>query len=82
MLPFMPRPPRLPVLRRRNVVLVVLFDGRGQMLPQHRDAAAPANPGRWGLFEGAVEPGESPGEALVREATRNGATRRTPSMIH
>jgi 8-oxo-dGTP pyrophosphatase MutT (NUDIX family) len=49
-----------------SVALIVLEDGR--YLLQHRDQIPGIfYPGHWGLFGGAVEPGESPGAALRRE---------------
>jgi ADP-ribose pyrophosphatase YjhB (NUDIX family) len=47
-------------------------------LLQLRDAAAPTYPGRWGLFGGHVEPGESPQHALWRELREELAF--TPAM--
>ena len=40
----------------------------GRMLLQHRTEDAPVHPGEHGLFGGSLEPEESPGEALAREA--------------
>ena len=39
----------------------------GTVLLHKRDAQAPVNPGRWGLFGGAVEKGEEPLQAWLRE---------------
>lgn len=46
---------------------LVIHDGRGRFLLQHRDDFAPTFPGMHGLFGGALEPGEIPGDALLRE---------------
>jgi len=53
---------------RRDVVLLLLYDREGCVLLQHRGPEAPCNPGRWGFFGGGIESGESPEQALVREA--------------
>jgi 8-oxo-dGTP diphosphatase len=46
----------------------LLTDEEGRFLLQHRDdKAGIANPGKWGSFGGAVEPGETPDEGFVRE---------------
>lgn len=49
-------------------VKAVIHDGRGRILLQKRDDdAAIIEPGRWGLFGGLVEAGETPENALTRE---------------
>jgi 8-oxo-dGTP pyrophosphatase MutT (NUDIX family) len=49
-----------------SVALIVLEDGR--YLLQHRDQMPGIfYPGHWGLFGGAIEPGETPEAALRRE---------------
>jgi len=49
-------------------VLLLLVNSNSQILLQHRDDDAPAYPGQWGLFGGAVEPGETVRQAMLREA--------------
>jgi 8-oxo-dGTP diphosphatase len=52
----------------RRGVCVALRDGRGRVLMQLREDWPPiAHPGRWTLFGGAVEPGETLRQAAVRE---------------
>src|SRR5450830_1938866 len=49
-----------------SVALIVLEDG--SYLLQHRDQMPGIfYPGHWGLFGGAIEPGETPSDALRRE---------------
>ena len=52
----------------RRGALFTLVDGQGRLLLQHRTDDAPLHPGAWGFFGGAVEPGESVEDGLVREA--------------
>lgn len=51
-----------------EVSALVLHDGDGRFLLQHRDDFAPSFPGMHGLFGGHLESGESPEDALRREA--------------
>jgi len=53
---------------RRDVVLILLFDREGRFLLQHRDDNAPSYPGYWGFFGGGIEEGETPVDAVRREA--------------
>jgi 8-oxo-dGTP pyrophosphatase MutT (NUDIX family) len=50
-----------------GVVQVVLVDRRGWVLMQERDEYAAADPNRWGLVGGGIEPGESEVDAAHRE---------------
>lgn len=51
-----------------EIALVILEDRQGRILLQLRSQVdGIANPGKWGLFGGHLEPGESPIEAAVRE---------------
>jgi 8-oxo-dGTP pyrophosphatase MutT (NUDIX family) len=50
-----------------RVVLVGLVDDRGWVLLQERDSQAPADPDRWTLPGGGIEPAESDFEAAQRE---------------
>jgi 8-oxo-dGTP pyrophosphatase MutT (NUDIX family) len=55
-------------LRFTDAVGVILLDPRGRYLLQHRDDKSGIwFPDHWGLFGGALEPGESPRAALGRE---------------
>lgn len=56
------------ITAQRDIVLLVLRDQEGRFLLQHRDDDAPTYPGCWGLFGGGIEEGESPDEAIRREA--------------
>jgi 8-oxo-dGTP pyrophosphatase MutT (NUDIX family) len=46
----------------------ILLIKNGKLLLQHRTADAPTNPNLWGCFGGGVDEGESPTEAVKREA--------------
>ena len=48
--------------------ILILLDANGRVLLQDRGDDASAYPGQWGLFGGAVEPGETVRRALLREA--------------
>ena len=52
--------------RRILAALIVLDDGR-YLMQQRDDIQGIFYPGYWGLFGGAMEPGETAVEALVRE---------------
>ena len=52
----------------RRTSCFVLHGDEGRMLLQHRTDNAPTFPGFWGLFGGSIESGESPDQALAREA--------------
>jgi len=54
-------------MHTHDVAVVGLVDDRGWLLMQERDEHAPVDPDRWGLVGGAVEPGEGPPAAAVRE---------------
>lgn len=54
--------------RTGKAALLILLDADRRILLQHRDDDAPACPGQWGLFGGAVEPNEAVRRAMVREA--------------
>jgi 8-oxo-dGTP diphosphatase len=47
--------------------LILLVDGDGSLLMQHRDEHAPLGPNQWGLPGGQIEPGETPLVAAHRE---------------
>lgn len=48
-------------------VNLVIADARGRLLMQERDEHAPHSPHAWALPGGAIEPGETPYAAAVRE---------------
>lgn len=51
-----------------DAAAAILMDDAGRYLMQHRDPLPHIfYPDHWGCFGGAVEPGESPAEALRRE---------------
>jgi 8-oxo-dGTP pyrophosphatase MutT (NUDIX family) len=50
-----------------EVALVLLVDGSGAVLMQHRDEHAPVSPNQWSLPGGHLEPGETPEQAAHRE---------------
>lgn len=53
---------------RRPVAGAVLLRTDGAVLLQHRDdVAGISNPGKWSLFGGGMEPGETPADCLLRE---------------
>ena len=49
------------------VAAIILVDGDRYLLQQRDDKPGIWYPGHWGCFGGAVEPGESPEQALSRE---------------
>ncbi len=53
---------------RRPVAGAVLVNRSGQLLLQHRDDdPAIESPGKWSLFGGGLDEGETPTEAMLRE---------------
>jgi 8-oxo-dGTP diphosphatase len=50
-----------------ETALILLVDGDGALLMQHRDEHATLGPNRWGLPGGRIEPGETPLTAAHRE---------------
>ncbi len=52
----------------RSQIAIVLRDKLGRILLQLRDEKAPRHPNCWGFFGGGIEKGETPKEALKREA--------------
>ena len=51
----------------RHVAVLILHDGRGRILLQHRTNDAPTFPDYWGLFGGGIEQGETAQQAVERE---------------
>ena len=56
-----------PLSMRDAVAAIVLVDGDRYLLQQRDDKPGIWYPGHWGCFGGAVEPNESPEDALSRE---------------
>ena len=52
----------------RNVSLLILYTSTGTILLQHRTHDAFRFPNHWAFFGGGIEAGETPAEALEREA--------------
>jgi 8-oxo-dGTP pyrophosphatase MutT (NUDIX family) len=52
----------------RRYSVFTLRDRTGKILLQRRDSKTTRNPEHWGFFGGNIEAGESPRDALVREA--------------
>jgi len=53
---------------RRPVAGAVLVNRSGQLLLQHRDDDPTIeSPGKWSLFGGGLDEGETPTEAMLRE---------------
>lgn len=50
------------------VVILIPFDSQRRILLQQRTDDAPYMPGMWGFFGGGIEKGETPEEAVKREA--------------
>jgi 8-oxo-dGTP diphosphatase len=66
----------------RRVALILLYDDEGRILLQQRTDDAPSLPGVWAYFGGGIEPGETPEEAVRREAEEElNASLSRPRMI-
>ncbi len=55
-------------MMRRDVALIVLFDKEKRILLQYRSETAKRLPNYWAFFGGGIEAGETPEEAVKREA--------------
>jgi 8-oxo-dGTP diphosphatase len=55
-------------MEKLSVSLILLYDKEEKFLLQHRTSDAKRLPGHWGFFGGEVEKGETPREAVIREA--------------
>lgn len=55
------------LMKDKNVAAIVLFNTSGEVLLQKKDMRYPWFPGKWCLFGGSIEDGESPLEAIQRE---------------
>ena len=52
----------------KRYAIFVLHDSKGRVLLQHRDKDAPKDAGLWSFFGGSIDEGESPTQAVRREA--------------
>ena len=52
----------------RNVAIIILYDQDKKILLQHRAEDAERLPGYWAFFGGGIEAGETPEQAVKREA--------------
>ena len=52
----------------RRVAVFILKDDNGRILLQHRDKNDEALPDYWAFFGGGIEEGETPEQAVIREA--------------
>ena len=55
-------------MRLMQVTALILYDETHRILLQHRTDDAPTFPGHWGFFGGEIERGETPEQAVKREA--------------
>ena len=55
-------------MERLNVSLILLYDAETRFLLQHRTSDAKTLPDHWAFFGGGIEEGETPREAVCREA--------------
>ena len=51
-----------------KVAVILLRNASGEILLQHRSADAPTYPDHWAFFGGHIEDGETPEQAVTREA--------------
>ncbi len=52
----------------RRIALFILKDQRGRFLLQHKDETSKRIPNYWGFFGGGIKKGETPEQAVIREA--------------
>lgn len=52
----------------RRVAIFIPYNEKGEILLQHRTDDAPHYPGFWGFFGGGIDEGETPEDAVDREA--------------
>jgi len=55
-------------MHTQELAALILYDDQHRMLLQHRTDDAPTFPGHWSFFGGGIEPGETPEQAVTREA--------------
>lgn len=56
------------IMINRNVSNILIYNGQKQILLQHRDDDIKYLPGKWAFFGGGIDEGETPLEAIHREA--------------
>lgn len=64
----------------QHVAVVIAQDAEGRFLLQMRDGNG-SNPLRWCFFSGAIEPGEDPLEASMREFLEETGIERHPTLF-
>jgi len=52
----------------RRVSILIPYNSENEVLLQHRTKDAPHYPDYWGFFGGDIDEGETPREAVIREA--------------
>jgi 8-oxo-dGTP diphosphatase len=55
-------------MQLNELAALILYDDDNRLLLQHRTDDAPTFPSHWSFFGGGVEPGETPTQAVTREA--------------
>ena len=66
----------------RNVAIIILYDQDKKILLQHRAEDAERLPGYWAFFGGGIEVGETPEQAVKREALEElNYTLKNPRLI-
>ena len=55
-------------MKKLNASLILLYDCQRRFLLQHRSSNAETLPDHWAFFGGGIEGGETPKEAIFREA--------------
>jgi 8-oxo-dGTP diphosphatase len=57
------------IKKEHNVATVMLLNENGEILLQKKDLGFKRWPGRWSMFGGGIESGETPEDAVRREIT-------------
>lgn len=66
-----------------SCALIILYDAENRLLLQHRTPDAPVMPDYWAFFGGSIKDGETPEEAVRREAFEELAYRPVaPLFVH
>lgn len=67
----------------RNVSGILLKNAKGEILLQQKTDDAPVYPGKWCMFGGSIEKGETPLQAAIREFKEElDYTLATPRFVH